>query len=179
MKSLSSSVVEVPRNDSVSDVARSGRYRTVRVLSSLESLWIRIARKRFLSCVLVFALSVIIRTALLPVDPKPHPRVHDEFSYILGGETLAKGRLANPTPRLWRFFETYHVNMQPTYVSKYPPGQAVFLALGIRLFGHPWYGVLISVALMCACLCWMLQGWVPAKYALLGGFLAVLEFTTH
>jgi YD repeat-containing protein len=77
---------------------------------------------------------------------------------------------------MWRFFETEHINMQPTYTSKYPPAQSAFLALGIRLFGHPWYGVLISVALMCGCICWMLQGWLPPKYALLGGIFAVLQF---
>jgi hypothetical protein len=85
-----------------------------------------------------------------------------------------------PTHPLWRFFETYHINMQPTYVSKYPPAQGAVLALGIRLFGHPWYGVLISVALMCGCICWMLQGWAPPGYALLGGLVAVLWFgVTH
>jgi hypothetical protein len=150
------------------------------VLKSIEARWVQIAGRRAFSCALVVALSLVVRLALLRVDPKPEPRVHDEFAYILGGETLAKGRLANPTHPMWRFFETYHINMQPTYVSKYPPAQSIFLALGIRLFGHPWYGVLISVALMCGCICWMLQGWLPPKYALLGGFFAVLQFgATH
>jgi hypothetical protein len=110
------------------------------------------------------------------VDPKPEPRIQDEFAYIFGGETFAKGRLATPTHPMWRFFETFHINMQPTYASKYPPAQSAFLALGIRLFGHPWYGVLISVALMCGCICWMLQGWFPPQYALLGGLFALLQF---
>jgi hypothetical protein len=130
--------------------------------------------------VLIVAISVVARIALLQVDPIPEPRVHDEFAYIFGGETLAKGRLATATHPMWRFFETYHINMQPTYVSKYPPAQSAFLALGIRLFGHPWYGVLISVGLMCGCICWMLQGWLPPKYALLGGLFAFLQFgVTH
>ena len=148
----------------------------VDILKSIERAWTQIARRRFLSCVLIVALALIVRLAILPVDPKPEPRYHDEFAYIFGGETFAMGRLANPTPPLWRFFETYYINMQPTYVSKYPPAQSAFLALGIRLFGHPWYGVLISIALMCGCICWMLQGWLPPKYALLGGLFAVLQF---
>jgi hypothetical protein len=146
----------------------------IAVLRSIEAAWTQIARRRLLSCVLIVALSLTVRLALLPVYPKPEPVLTDEFSYVLGGETLAKGRLANPTHPMWRFFETIHVNMQPTYVSKYPPGNSTFLALGIRLFGHPWYGVLIGVALMCGCICWMLQGWLPPKYALLGGLFAVL-----
>lgn len=154
--------------------------RVMKVLTSVEARWTRLARNRFLSCVLVFALCLLLRLTLLPLFPKPQPKIHDEFSYIFGGETLAKGRLSTPTHPLWRFFETYYINMQPTYVSKYPPAQATFLALGIRFFGHPWYGVLISVALMCASICWMLQGWLPPKYALLGGSLAVLQFgVTH
>jgi hypothetical protein len=145
-------------------------------LKSIESAWTQIARRRFLSCVLIVALSMFVRLALLRGYPKPEPRTHDEFAYIFGGETFAKGRLATPTHPMWRFFETEHINMQPTYVSKYPPAQSIFLALGIRLFGHPWYGVLISVALMCGCICWMLQGWLPTKYALLGGLFAALQF---
>jgi hypothetical protein len=157
-----------------------GASRVVDILKSIERAWTQIARRRFLSCALIVALALIVRLAILPVDPKPEPRYHDEFAYIFGGETLAMGRLANPTPPLWRFFETYYINMQPTYVSKYPPAQSAFLALGIRLFGHPWYGILISIALMCGCICWMLQGWMPPKYALLGGLFAVLQFgITH
>jgi hypothetical protein len=156
--------------------AVAGPPRATNILKSLESAWMQVARRRLFSCVLIVALCLMVRLAVLPVDPKPEPRYHDEFAYIFGGETFAMGRLANPTPPLWRFFETYHINMQPTYVSKYPPAQSAFLALGIRLFGHPWYGVLMSVALMCGCICWMLQGWLPAKYALLGGLFAVLQF---
>jgi hypothetical protein len=35
--------------------------------------------------------------------------------------------------------------------------------------------VLISSALMCAALTWALQAWIPANWAMLGGFLAVLR----
>ena len=145
-------------------------------LRTIESAWAQIARRRILSCLLVVVLCLVMRMTLLRVSTIPEPQVSDEFSYILGAETFAKGRLTTPTHPMWRFFETHHVNMQPTYASKYPPAQAAFLALGIRFFGHPWYGVLISVALMCGCICWMLQGWMPPKYALLGGIFAVLQF---
>jgi len=146
------------------------------VLKSIEAALAKLSRKRLLCCVLVTVACVALRLAILPLDPKPEPTITDEFSYIFGAETLASGRLATPTHAMWRFFETYHINMQPAYVSKYPPGQAAFLALGIRIFGHPWYGVLMGVALMCGCICWMLQGWLAPKYALLGGLLAVLQF---
>jgi hypothetical protein len=146
------------------------------VLRGIESAAERLATRRWLCCAVVAGVALAARLAVLPVLPKPLPAVHDEFSYLLGGETFAMGRLANPPHALAPFFETYHVNFQPTYASKYPPGQAAFLAAGIRLFGHPWYGVWLSVGLMCGLLTWMLQGWAPPKFALLGGVLAVLWF---
>jgi hypothetical protein len=65
--------------------------------------------------------------------------------------------------------------MQPTYVSMYFPAQGLLLAAGKVLTGNAWYGLLFASALMCAALCWMLQAWLPARWALLGGLLAVLR----
>ena len=76
---------------------------------------------------------------------------------------------------MWIFFETFHVNMQPTYMSKYQPGQGAILALG-QILGHPWIGVLLSVGLMCAAIVWALQGWFPARWALFGGAVAAIQF---
>ncbi len=135
------------------------------------------ARNKSLVPIGIATAAILVRVSLLWLMPVPIPELHDEFSYLLAGDTFAHGRLANPTHPMWVFLDTIQVNQQPTYMSKYPPAQGAVLALGERL-GHPWIGVLLSVAAMCAAVAWMLQGWLPPDWALLGGVLFVLRFAT-
>ena len=128
--------------------------------------------------ILLAALATIaIRMAVMPLRGLALPEIHDEFSYLLGADTFASGRLSNPPHPLAASFESIHILVEPRYASKYQPGQALFLAAGQRLFGHPFYGVILSVAFMNAALCWMLLGWAEPKWALLTAAFPVLWFT--
>jgi hypothetical protein len=138
-------------------------------------LWVRLALRKKTAVAAVFFFALAIRAALLAWFPVPRPAVTDEFSHLLLADTLAHGRLTNPTHPMWEHFETIHVIQKPTYNSDYFPGQAAVLALG-ELAGNPWIGVWVSCAAMCAALCWMLQAWVPPPWALFAALLAVLRF---
>jgi hypothetical protein len=137
-----------------------------------------LSQRTGLVVVLMTLAALSLRAGSLILVPYPVPKVHDEFSYLLQGETFASGRLTNPTPAGWEHLETFHVNMRPSYQSMYPPGQALFMAAAEVVGAHPWWGIWLSLGLMCGAVCWALQGWVPPQWALLGGLFCVIRFST-
>jgi len=148
-----------------------------KILSVVQKL----ADRTILCMTLLAALPIVLRLALLAHHPVPTPRVADDFSYLLLGDTLAHFRLANPMHPMHRFFEGVFILQDPTYSSIYPLGQGLFLAFGELIFHLPWAGVALSVGLLCALCYWMLRGWVASMkldsaWALLGGLFAAIEF---
>src|SRR5690348_11020737 len=149
-----------------------------RFFESTERAFSRLAARPRFAVLAVGLFALGLRAALLPIIPIPEPIVHDEFGYLLAADTFAHGRLTNPIPPMWEHFETFSILMKPTYQCYAQPAQGLILAAGQVIAGNPFWGVWFSVGLMCAAICWMLQGWLPPGWALLGGFLAALRFGT-
>jgi hypothetical protein len=134
----------------------------------------RLARHRW-APLAVGALALALRAIVLPIEPIPIPRGHDEFSYLLQADTFLHGRVANPTHPMWQHFETFHVDLLPTYASMYPPLPGLVLAAGQLLLRTAFAGVWLSVGVMCAALCWALRGWFTPGWAMLAGVLAAIR----
>jgi hypothetical protein len=143
-------------------------------LDRIELLGARLAEHKRAVVFGAALVSIIGRLLLLHWVPIPIASIHDEASYLLASDTFAHGRLANPPHPMWVFLDTFHVLQHPTYASAYPPAQGMVLALG-QVLGHPWIGVLLSMAAMCATVTWALQQWLPARWALLGSVLVILR----
>ena len=148
-----------------------GSYWFDRVETNLAGL----PHRQQLAVFTVFLAALATRAALLPLFPIPEPVVHDEFSYLLAADTFAHGNVSNPAHPMWSHFESFGIIQRPTYQSVAQPAQGVVLAAGQFIGGHPFWGVMLSTALMCAAICWMLQAWVSPEWALVGGALAILR----
>jgi hypothetical protein len=151
------------------------RWKVPAALTRIGPAFERFSRKRLAACALVVGLSLALSLGAAALHGVPPPWLQDDFSYLLGAETLARGRVANQAlpPQL----ATVQVLVTPHYVSKYPPGQAAMLALGLLLFGVALAGMWIAAAAACAAIWWALDAWLSPPLALAGGLLAALHPT--
>lgn len=156
---------------------RFGRAPVFGFADRIEATLSRVSRRRGAVCLWAGVVAIGIRAALLPVFPAPVPVVSDEFSHLLLADTLLHGRVTNPSHPMWPHFESLHILVQPVYVSNYFPGQGAVLAAARWATGSPWPGVLALSGIFAGVLCWALQGWMPARWALCGSALAISRFS--
>jgi hypothetical protein len=152
-------------------------YRSFKIASPIERAFARFARTGWAGPLTAALVSLTLNGLVCAAAGPPAPLQHDEFAYLLAGDTYAHGRLTNPPQVFWKSIETFHELQFPTRQAKYPPAQGLSLALGEVLTGIPIVGVWIVMALACAALVWMLQAWLPKRWALLGGVLAAIQPT--
>ena len=146
--------------------------------SQLVRVWHYLSDQQARGIVLVFVVSLLAAMSQSLGRPYPEPWTHDEFGYLLLADPFAHGRLTNEPSPVWQHFESIHIIQQPSYTAKYPPAQGLILALGQVVGGHPIIGVWFSFALACAAQCWMLQAWVPRRWAALGAVFGALSLAT-
>ncbi len=94
---------------------------------------------------LAAALFTAAAILLMAEGRAPTPVISDEASYRLQAELLAHGQWSAPSPPLPHFFEQMHVQVVPTFTSKYFPGHALAIAPGVIL-GWPWLMLLLMNA---------------------------------
>ena len=144
----------------------------LRLARAVDRFLRALSRRRVIAIAIPGLLAAAAGAVFWAAKDFPNPNIHDEFSYLLAADTYSHGRVTNAPHPLWTFFETFHEIQQPTYASMYPPGQGLVLAAGTVLFGHPWFGVYLSVVVLCMTVVWALRAWIPPQWAFVGGILA-------
>jgi 4-amino-4-deoxy-L-arabinose transferase-like glycosyltransferase len=93
--------------------------------------------RRPLATVSVILLAGIVCALLATVALKACPYSGDEYSTLLQAEGFARGVLKAPAPPYADWVQVDHVVIDDYVRSKYPPGEAALLALGV-LARVPW-----------------------------------------
>ena len=99
------------------------------------------------------------------------PKSHDEHSYAIQTQMIARGKLWMPRHELADFFESFQMLARPVYASIYFPGSALMYAPGVWLGLPPWVipvvisGLAVGLAYLLAVK--LLDGWAGLLVALL------------
>jgi hypothetical protein len=147
-----------------------------RLFERIAAAFDALAARRVLATVLVVLLALSwIAASWIIRGSIPEPAMHDDHAVLLGGQMFANGRAAYPTHPLWPHFEQFHVLQVPSYASKYPIGNELLLALGIRLSGIALIGSMLAAAVACAAVFWALLATLPPRWALAGALATAIH----
>ncbi len=106
----------------------------------------------------------------------PKPKVHDEFAYLLAADTFCSGKLTNATPAHAAHFESVHILVSPSYMSKYQPGTALVMGVAQYLVGSAYWGVAIVSAMASTVAYWAVIPFAGRFWAIVSGFVHVVSF---
>lgn len=125
----------------------------------------------------VLAAAYFLLTAIVQ-DRDLFPKTHDEQSYLLQMQMLARGRLWMPQHELADFFDTFWVIVRPVYASMYFPGNALFHVPTVWFDWPTWLMPLVAsgavVALLYRVVTELVDGAAGAMAALL--LVSLTEF---
>jgi hypothetical protein len=96
-------------------------------------------RARVLTFIAIWLLSSLYFTVSTVIHGRDLlPKSHDEHSYVIQTQMLARGRLWMPQHPLADFFESFQMLARPVYASIYFPGSALMYVPGVWLGMPPW-----------------------------------------
>ena len=118
------------RNNKRDDLPRPGMLERLRHPSPRRKLY------AFITVSILSSLYLTISTIRNGRDLLP--KSHDEHSYAIQTQMIARGRLWMPQHELADFFESFQMLARPVYASIYFPGSALMYAAGVWLGLPPW-----------------------------------------
>jgi len=104
--------------------------------------------------------------------PVPEPKIHDEFSYLLAGDTFALGRLCKSAASSVAFLRYFSRHSAPNLWSMYPPCAGGRARDG-QLLGSSMDRRPVSAAAMCVAIDLDVAGWMRRMGAAGRGWVLV------
>jgi hypothetical protein len=98
------------------------------------------------------------------------PKTHDEYSYYLGMQMLARGRLWMPPHPLGDFFGSFYILSKPVYASIYFPGTALMFAPAVWLSLPVWVLPAMAGGAIAALVFWISRELIDGA----AGWIAIL-----
>lgn len=101
------------------------------------------------------------------------PKTHDDCSYAIGMQMVARGRLWMPAHPLADFFDSFYILVRPVYCSIYFPGTALMFSPTVWLGLATWVMPAAVSGLAAAVLCLVIAELIDTTAGLLAALLLV------